>query len=125
MKYLTKKLVFIDGNSIAYRAFFALPLLHNDKGIHTNAVYGFTMMLMKILEEEKPTHLLVAFDAGKTTFRHKTFSEYKGEGKKLHLNCQNSFHSFENYLDAFQISRYELENYEADDIIGTLSLEAE
>ena len=61
-----KKLVLIDGNSIAYRAFFALPLLNNNKGIHTNAVYGFTMMLMKILEEEKPTHMLVAWDAGKT-----------------------------------------------------------
>ena len=93
---LTKKLVLIDGNSIAYRAFFALPLLNNDKGIHTNAVYGFTMMLMKILEDEKPTHILVAFDAGKTTFRHKTFSEYKGGGRKLHLNYLSNFLIFVN-----------------------------
>lgn len=77
-----KKLVLVDGNSLAYRAFFALPLLSNEKGIHTNAVYGFTTILMKMLEEEKPTHMLVAFDAGKTTFRHKTFKEYKGGRQK-------------------------------------------
>src|SRR6476661_2241349 len=109
-----KKLVLIDGNSIAYRAFFALPLLNNDKGIHTNAVYGFTMMLMKILEDEKPTHILVAFDAGKTTFRQKTPPE-----------LSEQFPYIRELLKAYQISAYELENYEADDIIGTLSLQAE
>ena len=120
-----KKLVLIDGNSIAYRAFFALPLLNNDKGIHTNAVYGFTMMLMKILEDEKPTHMLVAFDAGKTTFRHKTFGEYKGGRQKTPPELSEQFPFIRDLLDAYGISRYELENYEADDIIGTLSLTAE
>ncbi|MBM7653118.1 DNA polymerase I [Neobacillus cucumis] len=120
-----KKLVLIDGNSIAYRAFFALPLLNNDKGIHTNAVYGFTMMLMKILEDEKPTHILVAFDAGKTTFRHKTFVEYKGGRQKTPPELSEQFPFIRDLLDAYGISRYELENYEADDIIGTLSLKAE
>ena len=120
-----KKLVLIDGNSIAYRAFFALPLLNNDKGVHTNAVYGFTMMLMKILEDEKPTHILVAFDAGKTTFRHKTFSEYKGGRQKTPPELSEQFPFIRDLLDAYSISRYELENYEADDIIGTLSLTAE
>ncbi|WP_404355746.1 DNA polymerase I [Cytobacillus firmus] len=120
-----KKLVLIDGNSIAYRAFFALPLLNNDKGIHTNAVYGFTMMLQRILEDEKPTHLLVAFDAGKTTFRHKTFSEYKGGRQKTPPELSEQFPYIRELLDAYGISRYELENYEADDIIGTLSLQAE
>ncbi|WP_066386040.1 DNA polymerase I [Neobacillus mesonae] len=120
-----KKLVLIDGNSIAYRAFFALPLLNNDKGIHTNAVYGFTMMLMKILEEENPTHILVAFDAGKTTFRHKTFEEYKGGRQKTPPELSEQFPFIRELLDAYGISRYELENYEADDIIGTLSLMAE
>ncbi|CEG28173.1 DNA polymerase I [Bacillus sp. B-jedd] len=120
-----KKLVLIDGNSIAYRAFFALPLLNNDKGIHTNAVYGFTMMLMRILEDEKPTHMLVAFDAGKTTFRHKTFSEYKGGRQKTPPELSEQFPFIRELLDAYQIPRYELENYEADDIIGTLSLQAE
>ncbi|UII55145.1 DNA polymerase I [Cytobacillus spongiae] len=120
-----KKLVLIDGNSIAYRAFFALPLLNNDKGIHTNAVYGFTMILNKILEDEKPSHILVAFDAGKTTFRHKTFSEYKGGRQKTPPELSEQFPFIRELLDAFQVSRYELVNYEADDIIGTLSLQAE
>ncbi|WP_210364956.1 DNA polymerase I [Bacillus sp. REN3] len=122
---MSKKLVLIDGNSIAYRAFFALPLLNNDKGVHTNAVYGFTMMLMKILEEEKPTHMLVAFDAGKTTFRHKTFSEYKGGRQKTPPELSEQFPFIRELLRAYGIAQYELENYEADDIIGTLSLAAE
>lgn len=122
---MEKKLVLIDGNSIAYRAFFALPLLNNEKGVHTNAVYGFTMMLMKILEDEKPTHILVAFDAGKTTFRHKTYSEYKGGRQKTPPELSEQFPFIRELLDAFGIPQYELENYEADDIIGTLSKRAE
>lgn len=122
---MTKKLVLIDGNSIAYRAFFALPLLNNDKGIHTNAIYGFTNILTKILEEEKPTHLLVAFDAGKTTFRHQTFKEYKGGRQKTPPELSEQFPFIRELLDAYNIARYELENYEADDIIGTLARKAE
>ncbi|MFD4929079.1 DNA polymerase I [Peribacillus butanolivorans] len=122
---MDKKLVLIDGNSIAYRAFFALPLLNNDKGVHTNSVYGFTMMLNRILEEEKPTHILVAFDAGKTTFRHEKFKEYKGGRQKTPPELSEQFPFIRELLDCFQIKRYELENYEADDIIGTLSLQAE
>lgn len=122
---MTQKLVLIDGNSIAYRAFFALPLLNNDKGIHTNAIYGFTTMLTRILEEEKPTHLLVAFDAGKTTFRHKTFTEYKGGRQKTPPELSEQFPFIRELLDAYGIKRYELPDYEADDIIGTLSKQAE
>ncbi|MEC0299014.1 MULTISPECIES: DNA polymerase I [Peribacillus] len=122
---MDKKLVLIDGNSIAYRAFFALPLLNNDKGVHTNSVYGFTMMLNRILEEEKPTHILVAFDAGKTTFRHASYKEYKGGRQKTPPELSEQFPFIRELLDCFQIKRYELENYEADDIIGTLSLQAE
>jgi DNA polymerase I len=122
---MTKKLVLVDGNSIAYRAFFALPLLSNDKGIHTNAIYGFTTILTRILEEEKPTHMLVAFDAGKTTFRHKTFTEYKGGRQKTPSELSEQFSFIRELLDVYGISRYELTNYEADDIIGTLSLIAE
>ncbi|WP_226680318.1 DNA polymerase I [Sutcliffiella horikoshii] len=118
------KLVLIDGNSIAYRAFFALPLLSNEKGIHTNAIYGFTMMLMRILEEEKPTHMLVAFDAGKTTFRHKTFGEYKGGRQKTPPELSEQFSFLRELLDAYNIKRYELPEYEADDIIGTLAQQA-
>lgn len=120
-----KKLVLIDGNSIAYRAFFALPLLNNDKGVYTNSVYGFTMMLNRIIEEEQPTHILVAFDAGKTTFRHATYGEYKGGRQKTPNELSEQFPFIRELLDCFQIKRYELENYEADDIIGTLSLQAE
>ncbi len=115
----------IDGNSIAYRAFFALPLLNNDKGVHTNAVYGFTTMLQKIIEDEKPSHILVAFDAGKTTFRHKTYKEYKGGRQKTPPELSEQFPYIRELLDAYGIKRYEKENYEADDIIGTLSLQAE
>jgi DNA polymerase I len=122
---MAKKLVLIDGNSIAYRAFFALPLLNNDKGVHTNAVYGFTTMLQKILEDEKPSHIMVAFDAGKTTFRHKTFKEYKGGRQKTPPELSEQFPYIRELLDAYGIKRYEKENYEADDIIGTLSLQAE
>ena len=122
---MRKKLVLIDGNSIAYRAFFALPLLNNDKGVYTNSVYGFTMMLNRIIEEEQPTHMLVAFDAGKTTFRHATYQEYKGGRQKTPNELSEQFPFIRELLDCFQIKRYELENYEADDIIGTISLQAE
>jgi len=123
--FLNKKVVLIDGNSVAYRAFFALPLLNNDKGIHTNAVYGFAMMLEKILKEEKPTHILVAFDAGKTTFRHETFADYKGGRQKTPPELSEQFPYLRELLKAQGIAQYELENYEADDIIGTLSKQAE
>ncbi|WP_035177172.1 DNA polymerase I [Alkalihalobacterium bogoriense] len=122
---MLNKLILVDGNSIAYRAFFALPLLNNEKGVYTNAVYGFTTMLLKIIEEEKPTHMLVAFDAGKTTFRHNTYGEYKSGRQKTPHELSEQFPYIRKVLDAFNISRFELENYEADDIIGTISKRAE
>lgn len=122
---MSKKIVLIDGNSIAYRAFYALPLLHTKKGIHTNAIYGFSVMLHKIVEEEKPSHILVAFDAGKTTFRHETFQEYKGGREKTPPELSEQFPYLRELLDAYGIKHYELENYEADDIIGTLAKQAE
>ncbi|MFC2948626.1 DNA polymerase I [Virgibacillus sediminis] len=118
---MSNKLVLIDGNSIIYRAFFALPLLNNDKGVYTNAVYGFTTMLLRILEEEKPTHILVAFDAGKTTFRHETYKEYKGGRQKTPPELSEQFPLLKEVLDAFSIPHYQLEQFEADDIIGTLA----
>ncbi|HCT3684082.1 TPA: DNA polymerase I [Staphylococcus aureus] len=119
------KLVLIDGNSLSFRAFYALPLLSNKAGIHTNAVYGFSMLLEKILKEEKPNHFLVAFDAGKTTFRHEKYSEYKGGRQKTPPELSEQFPYIRQLLDAYHIKRYELDNYEADDIIGTLSKEAD
>lgn len=120
-----EKLLLLDGNSLAYRAFFALPLLTNDQGIHTNAVYGFTTMLQKILGEEQPTRILVAFDAGKTTFRHNTFKEYKGGRQKTPPELSEQFPYLRTLLDAYNMKRYELDMYEADDIIGTLSRQAD
>lgn len=119
-----EKLLLLDGNSLAYRAFFALPLLTNDSGIHTNAVYGFTTMLQRILEEEQPTQMLVAFDAGKTTFRHETFTEYKGGRQKTPPELSEQFPYIRKLIDAYGIKQYEQDLYEADDIIGTLAKEA-
>ncbi|MFC7321118.1 DNA polymerase I [Halobacillus campisalis] len=122
---MAEKIVLIDGNSIAYRAFFALPLLNNDKGVYTNAVYGFTTMLLKILEEDNPDRILVAFDAGKTTFRHSTYFEYKGGRQKTPSELSEQFPVLKELLDAFDIRYYQLDQYEADDIIGTLATQAE
>ncbi|EMR06069.1 DNA polymerase I [Bhargavaea cecembensis DSE10] len=119
-----QKVLLLDGNSLAYRAFFALPLLTNDQGVHTNAVYGFAMMLEKILKDEQPTHMLVAWDAGKTTFRHSTYKEYKGGRQKTPPELSEQFPYLRKMLDAYNIRQYELESFEADDIIGTLSREA-
>lgn len=116
-----EKLILIDGNSIANRAFYALPLLSNAKGMHTNAVYGFTTMLLKLIEEEKPTHFLVAFDAGKVTFRHKEYKDYKGGRSKTPPELSEQFPLMKELLKAFQIEQFELEGYEADDIIGTIT----
>lgn len=119
-----EKILLLDGNSLAYRAFFALPLLTNESGIHTNAVYGFTTMLQKILQEEQPTKMLVAFDAGKTTFRHESFGEYKGGRQKTPPELSEQFPYIRKLIDAYRIKRYELPMYEADDIIGTLAKQA-
>ncbi|WP_307440266.1 DNA polymerase I [Paenibacillus sp. V4I3] len=119
------KLIIIDGNSIANRAFYALPLLSNSSGLHTNAVYGFTTMLLKLIEEEKPTHFLVAFDAGKITFRHKEYTEYKGGRAKTPSELSEQFPLIKDLLKAFKIPQFELTGYEADDIIGTLTKAAD
>jgi len=115
------KLILIDGNSIANRAFYALPLLSNSSGLHTNAVFGFTTMLLKLLEEQKPTHFLVAFDAGKVTFRHKDYAEYKGGRAKTPPELSEQFPLVRDLIRAFGMAQFELEGYEADDIIGTLT----
>ncbi|KRF03910.1 DNA polymerase I [Paenibacillus sp. Soil766] len=119
------KLIIIDGNSIAFRAFYALPLLSNSSGLHTNAVYGFTTMLLKLIEEEKPTHFLVAFDAGKITFRHTEYAEYKGGRAKTPTELSEQFPLIKELLKAFKIPQFELSGYEADDIIGTMTKAAD
>lgn len=119
------KWMLIDGNSIAYRAFFAMPPLTNSAGQHTNAIFGFTTMLLKLLEEYKPTHVLVAFDAGKVTFRHEGYSEYKGGRQKTPPELSEQFPVLKDLITSFGISQFELDGYEADDIIGTLTKQAD
>jgi DNA polymerase-1 len=119
------KLILIDGNSIIYRAFFAMPPLNNSSGLHTNAVYGFTNMFLRLIQEEKPTHILVAFDAGKQTFRHETYQEYKGGRDKTPSELSEQFPLLKQLLESFGVSWFELAGYEADDIIGTLSKQGE
>ncbi len=118
---MSKKLIVIDGNSIANRAFYALPMLNNAQGLPTNAVYGFTTMLLRLIDEEQPSHILVAFDAGKANFRHAEYKEYKGHRDKTPSELSQQFPLLRRLLDAFSIKHYELEGYEADDIIGTLT----
>ena len=119
------KCLLIDGNSIINRAFYALPPLTNGAGLHTNAVYGFTTMLLRIIEEEKPTHLLVAFDAGKRTFRHEEYGEYKGGRSKTPSELSEQFPLLKELLQAMNVKQFEIEGYEADDIIGTLTKRAD
>ena len=123
-----KKLLLIDGHSVAFRAFYGLHgQLHtfkNRNGLHTNALYGFHNMMDLVLEKEKPTHVLVAFDAGKTTFRHEFFKEYKGGRSKMPGEFSEQIPYLKDMLDGFGVPYYELENYEADDIIGTLAKQA-
>ncbi|WP_068619898.1 DNA polymerase I [Paenibacillus tuaregi] len=120
-----EKLILIDGNSIIYRAFFAMPPLTNSSGMHTNAVYGFTNMLLRLIQEEKPTHMMVAFDAGKETFRHEGYQDYKGGREKTPPELSEQFPILKDLLDSFGIARFELPGYEADDIIGTVSRQAD
>lgn len=122
---MSKKLVLIDGHSILNRAFFGLPDLTNSQGVHTNAVYGFLNIMFKILEEEKPDYLTVAFDVHAPTFRHKMFEEYKGTRKPMADELRQQVPLIKEMLKAMGITIVEREGYEADDILGTLSVKAE
>src|SRR5699024_300596 len=115
------KLILIDGNSLAFRAFYGLPLLTSQSGLHTNAIFGFARILDKIIREEEPTHFLVAFDAGKSTFRHKKYEAYKGGRQKTPPELGEQFAPIRKLIDAYGIKRYEEMDYEADDIIGSLA----
>ena len=123
------KLLLIDGSSVAFRAFFALyhqiDRFKNANGLHTNAVYGFNLMLSHLLERIQPTHALVAFDAGKTTFRTEMYADYKGGRAKTPDEFREQFPFIREQLDHLGIRHYELAQYEADDIIGTLDKMAE
>lgn len=119
------KLILIDGNNIIYRAFFAMPPLTNTAGQQTNAVYGFTTMLLRLIEEHKPTHMIVAFDAGKVTFRHEGYQEYKGGREKTPPELSEQFPMLKELLRELGVPQFEIASYEADDIIGTISRQAD
>lgn len=125
MNNQTKKFLIIDGNSLAYRAFYALPFLSNRVGVTTNAAYGFTTMLFKILEEEKPECVACCFDKGRATFRHSQFAEYKATRKETPDELRPQFGLIKQILEAMRIPYFELEKYEADDLIGTLVTQGE
>ena len=119
-----KKLMLTDGNSMLFRAYYATAYGHtmtSSKGVPTNAVYGFAMMLQKALETEKPDAVLVAFDAGKHTFRHELYADYKGGRKPAPDDLVPQFQLVRDYLDAFGIRWVEMQDIEADDLIGTMS----
>ena len=123
---MNKRLIIIDGNSIINRAFYALPqTMDNKEGLHTNAIYGFTTMLFKMIDIYKPTHISVAFDRKAPTFRHKEYSDYKAGRKKMPQELFEQMQPLKELLDAFKIERFEIDGYEADDIIGTISKAAE
>ncbi|OKP93478.1 DNA polymerase I [Paenibacillus sp. P32E] len=119
------KLILIDGNNIIYRAFFAMPPLTNTAGQQTNAVYGFTTMLLRLIEEHKPTHMIVAFDAGKITFRHEGYEDYKGGRQKTPPELSEQFPMLKDLLRNLGVPQFEINGYEADDIIGSISREAD
>lgn len=119
------KLILIDGNNIIYRAFFAMPPLTNTAGQQTNAVYGFTTMLLRLIEEHKPSHLIVAFDAGKITFRHEGYEDYKGGRQKTPPELSEQFPMLKDLLRNLGVPQFEISGYEADDIIGSISREAD
>ncbi|HEM6455456.1 TPA: DNA polymerase I [Streptococcus suis] len=123
------KLLLIDGSSVAFRAFFALynqiDRFKNANGLHTNAIYGFNLMLDHMMKRIEPTHILVAFDAGKTTFRTEMYADYKAGRAKTPDEFREQFPFIRQMLDAMGVKHYELDQYEADDIIGTLDKMAE
>lgn len=122
---MTDKLVLIDGHSILNRAFYGIPDLTNAQGVHTNAVYGFLNIMFKILDEEKPQYLIVAFDVSAPTFRHEMFDAYKGTRKPMPPELKQQVPIIKEVLTAMNIQIVEKEGYEADDLLGTIAKRSE
>ena len=122
---MSKKIVLIDGHSILNRAFYGVPDLTNSEGLHTNAIYGFLNIMFKILEEEKPEYLTVAFDVHAPTFRHEMFAEYKGTRKPMMEELRQQVPVMKEVLKAMGVKTIEQAGLEADDLIGTLSKRCE
>lgn len=122
---MSEKIVLIDGHSILNRAFYGLPDLTNSEGLHTNAIYGFLTIMFKILEEEKPEYVTVAFDVHAPTFRHKMYEAYKGTRKPMAEELRQQVPVIKEVLQSMGIKIIEQEGLEADDLIGTLSKRSE
>src|SRR3954447_7846250 len=121
------RLLLLDGHSLAYRAFFALPMenFSTTTGQHTNAIFGFTSMLVNVLRDEKPTHIAVAFDRSEPTFRHTAYDEYKAGRAKTPDEFRGQVQLIGEMLDALRIRHLSVSGFEADDVIGTLATQAE
>lgn len=122
---MSEKLVLIDGHSILNRAFFGIPDLTNSEGLHTNAVYGFLNIMFKILEEEQPNYLTVAFDVSQPTFRHKMYEAYKGTRKPMASELKEQVPLMKEMLQAMGVTVIEKGGYEADDLLGTIAKRSE
>jgi len=124
---MSKRLLLIDGHSMAYRAFYALPAENftTASGQHTNAIYGFATMLLSLLSSEKPTHVAVAFDVSRKTFRSEIFPEYKANRAKTPDEFRSQMSYLHELVKAFGITQFEVEGYEADDVIATITKQAE
>ena len=122
---MREKLVLIDGHSILNRAFYGIPDLSNAEGLHTNAIYGFLNIMFKIIDEEKPTYLAVAFDLKAPTFRHKIYPEYKGTRKGMPDELREQVPVMKEVLQSMGILIMEKEGLEADDILGTFAKRAQ
>ena len=120
-----ERLLILDSNALLNRAFYAIPELTTSEGIHTNAVYGFVNMLFKMKEELKPDYIVAAFDKKGPTFRHKEYEDYKAGRKKMPSELAEQFPIIKELLGLLSITKYELEGFEADDIIGSLAKYAE
>lgn len=120
-----EKLVLIDGHSILHRAYYGVPDLTNAEGLHTNAVFGFLNMMFRLLDEEQPDHLAVAFDLGEPTFRHKMYKEYKANRKPMPPELYEQVALIKEVLGAMGITILTMEGFEADDILGTVAKETQ
>src|SRR5258708_7266063 len=117
----SKRMILIDGSGYIFRAYYAIQRLSTSKGMATNAVYGFVNMLLKVLEVEKPSKLMIAFDTGKPTFRKEMYEEYKSNREAPPEDLIHQFDLIHRAVDCFNIYRKDIPGMEADDILGTIA----
>ena len=122
---MSEKIVLIDGHSIIHRAFYGVPDLTNAEGLHTNGIFGFLNIMFRILDEEKPDYLAVAFDLTAPTFRHEMYEAYKGTRKPMPEELREQVPVMKEVLKAMGIPILQLEGYEADDLLGTVAKKSE